>query len=241
MSSLGPVGRLGYWMAGHVRVVVIAWVVVAAGLGVFAPRAEHALSGAGWEASGSESVAARDRINSGFGGQSGYALMVVVHGSGNLQPAVAKTTKILQADERVASVATPQVSADGRTIVLRAGATARPTVMVQAADDLKGKLSHLSGEGVSVSLTGAPGMSVLRCDGEIPLAAGAARAMAIDDADSARVVSAVHATRANGRVLAPVSVELPPGVRELARDTTVWVGERERVPPPLVTLHVRRG
>ena len=158
MSSLGPVGRLGYWMAGHVRVVVIAWVVVAAGLGVFAPRAEHALSGAGWEASGSESVAARDRINSGFGGQSGYALMVVVHGSGNLQPAVAKTTKILQADERVASVATPQVSADGRTIVLRAGAAARPTVMVQAADDLKGKLSDLSGEGISVSLTGAPGM-----------------------------------------------------------------------------------
>ncbi len=158
MSSLGPVGRLGYWMAGHVRVVVIAWVVIAAGLGVFAPRAEQALSGAGWEASGSESVAARDRINSGFGGQSGYALMVVVHGSGNLQPAVAKTTKILQADERVASVATPQVSADGRTIVLRAGAAARPTVMVQAADDLKGKLSDLSGEGVSVSLTGAPGM-----------------------------------------------------------------------------------
>ncbi len=50
---------------------MIAWVVIAAGLGFFAPRAEHALSGAGWEASDSESVAARDKIDSAFGGQSG--------------------------------------------------------------------------------------------------------------------------------------------------------------------------
>ena len=33
MNALGPIGRLGYWMAGHVRVVVIAWVVIAAGPG----------------------------------------------------------------------------------------------------------------------------------------------------------------------------------------------------------------
>ena len=86
MSHLGPIGRLGYWMAGNVRSVVIAWVVIAVGLGIFAPRAEHALSGAGWEASGSESVAARDTIEGAFGGQSGYALMVVVSGDGNLGP-----------------------------------------------------------------------------------------------------------------------------------------------------------
>lgn len=158
ISTVGPIGRLGYWMAGHVRLVVIAWAVIAIGLGVFAPRAEHALSGAGWEASGSESVAARDAIDAAFGGQSGYALMVVVHGSGNLQPTVAEATRMLAADRRVASVAAPQVSADGATIVLRAGAAARPTVMVQAADELGGKLSHLSGNGVTVSLTGAPGM-----------------------------------------------------------------------------------
>jgi len=47
MSPLGPIGRLGYWMAGHVRVVVVAWAVIAVGLGVFAPRAEHAISGNG--------------------------------------------------------------------------------------------------------------------------------------------------------------------------------------------------
>jgi len=91
------------------------------------------------------------------------------------------------------------------------------------------------------NVTGAPGVSVLRCDGELPLAAGAARAMAIDDGDSARVASAVRATRVKGRVLAPVSVELPTGVRQLARDESVWVGERESVASPLVTLHVRRS
>ena len=56
--EVGPIGRLGRWTADHVRtVVVVVWVVVAVALGAFAPRAEHALSGAGWEASGSESVA----------------------------------------------------------------------------------------------------------------------------------------------------------------------------------------
>ena len=39
----------------------IAWVVVAVGLGVFAPRVETALSGAGWQANGSESVAGARR------------------------------------------------------------------------------------------------------------------------------------------------------------------------------------
>jgi RND superfamily putative drug exporter len=158
MIALGPIGRLGYWMAGHVRFVVIAWVVLAVALGFFAPRAEHALSGAGWEASGSESVAARETIDRAFGGQSGYALMVVVHGDGDLGPAVAEATAILRSDDRIASIAPPQTSADGRTIVLHAGAAERPTVMVRAADDLKGELSGLSRDGVSVSLTGAPGM-----------------------------------------------------------------------------------
>lgn len=158
MSSLGPIGRSGHWLAGHVRLVVVAWALIAVGLGIFAPRAEHALSGAGWEASGSESVAARDTIDAAFGGQSGYALMVVVHGSGDLEATAAEARRILETDGRIASVAAPQVSADGKTIVLHGGAAARPTVMVQAADDLKGELSHLSHNGVTVSLTGAPGM-----------------------------------------------------------------------------------
>ena len=158
MTAVGPIGRLGRWTAGHVRLVVVAWALVAVGLGALAPFAEHALSGAGWEASGSESVAARKAVDASFGGQGGYALMVVVHGDGDLGPLVADATRVLEADARVASVAPPQVSEDGRTVVLSGGAAASPTEMVRAADDLKGELAALSGDGTTVSLTGAPGM-----------------------------------------------------------------------------------
>ena len=145
-------------MASHVRLVVLAWVAIAIGLGFFAPRAEHAFSGAGWEASGSESVAARDRIEGSFGGQGAYALMVVVHGDGDLSPALGRVAAILDADERVASVSAPQVSQDGRTAIVQGGAAASPTEMVKAADELKGDLAGVGTDRVSVSLTGAPGM-----------------------------------------------------------------------------------
>jgi RND superfamily putative drug exporter len=158
MPAIGPIGRLGAWTASHVRAVVIAWVVIAVGLGIFAPRAEHALSGAGWEASGSESVAARSKIDTAFGGQGAYALMVVVHGEGNLAPTIARVRATLGADPRVASVSKPQLSEDGRTAIVQGGAAASPTEMVKAADELKGDLAALGSDRVTVSLTGAPGM-----------------------------------------------------------------------------------
>ena len=158
MTAVGPIGRLGRWTAGHIRLVVIVWAVVAIGLGALAPRAEHALSGAGWEASGSESVAARDAIDASFAGQGGYALMVAVHGPGNLDATVAEASRLLESDSRVSSVGPPQVSKDGRTVLLSGGAAASPTEMVRAADDLKGKLADLSHGSTTVSLTGAPGM-----------------------------------------------------------------------------------
>lgn len=90
-------------------------------------------------------------------------------------------------------------------------------------------------------MEGEPGISVIRCDGALPLAAGAARGTAIDDGTDARVASAVRATRVKGRLVAPVSVAVPPEVKELARDDVVWVAEREPAASPLLTLHVRRG
>ena len=158
MSGVGPIGRLGYWVAGHTRIVLVAWAVLAVGLGVLAPRAEHALSGAGWEATGSESVAARTSIDASFGGQGSYALMAVVKGPGDLGPTVAEVTRVLEADDRVSSVAPPQVSQGGTIVVVQAGAAASPTAMVRAADDLKGELAALGSDDVTVSLTGAPGM-----------------------------------------------------------------------------------
>ena len=61
-ETVGPLGRLGRWTADHVRAVALAWAVVALALGAFAPKVESALSGAGWQANGSESVQARKLI-----------------------------------------------------------------------------------------------------------------------------------------------------------------------------------
>ena len=59
---------------------------LALGFGILAPRVEHALSGAGWQANGSESVQARDAIDRSLGGNGGYAIQVSVH-SEDLPPA----------------------------------------------------------------------------------------------------------------------------------------------------------
>jgi RND superfamily putative drug exporter len=61
--NVGPIGRLGRYTATHFRVVLVGWLVVALGLGFFAPRVETALSGAGWETTGSQSVQARQLID----------------------------------------------------------------------------------------------------------------------------------------------------------------------------------
>jgi uncharacterized protein YbaR (Trm112 family) len=87
---------------------------------------------------------------------------------------------------------------------------------------------------------GEPGISVIRCDGELPLADGTARGMAVDSGPPARVASAVRATRAKGRLVLSAEVVLPAGVRELARDATVVVAEREAAVSPPVTLQARR-
>jgi uncharacterized protein YbaR (Trm112 family) len=85
------------------------------------------------------------------------------------------------------------------------------------------------------------GLSGLRAGAMLPLASGAARAVATDAEDFERVVEAARVTRVGGRLVAPAGARLPEGVRELARDDVVWVGERQTMPSAPVTLHVRRG
>ena len=166
--TVGPLGRLGAWTADHIRTVSIAWVVIAVALAAFAPRVETALSGAGWQANGSESVQARALIQRNFGGLSSSALMVVVHSprATTATPAfrktIARVEQILRADAQVARVEPPRprasISADGHTAVVMAGAKGDPTQMVAAADTLKSKLHAAGTNDVGVSLTGASGM-----------------------------------------------------------------------------------
>ncbi len=166
--SYGPIGRLGRWTATHFKLVAIAWAVLAIGLGIFAPKVEHALSGAGWEATGSESLQVRETVDREFGGQSSSALMVVVHSADKtatdpaFKAVVAETQDVLAADARVTEIIPPQsgrsISLDGHTAIVQAGAGASSNEMVRAADDLKEELAALPADGVQVSLTGASGM-----------------------------------------------------------------------------------
>jgi len=167
-STVGPIGRLGRWSATHGKWVAVIWVVIALGLGFLAPRVETSLSGAGWEDTGSQSVAARQLIQDNFGGNSSNALMVVVHspeavaGSPEFGAAVSRVTRTLEADPAVSQVVPPMpgqtISRDGHTAVVMGGAAANATEMVRAADRLKAELAADGGAGVSVYLTGASGM-----------------------------------------------------------------------------------
>jgi RND superfamily putative drug exporter len=166
--TVGPVGNIGRWMATHFRAVALTWVAVAVTMAVFAPRVEQALSGAGWEATGSESVAARDLVDQQFGGMSSSALMVAVSSDSltaqdpQFAAVVAEAERELRRDPRISRVVGPSpgvsISPDGHTAIVRAGAAANSNDMVRVADDLKRPLSQLSTGTVNVALTGASGM-----------------------------------------------------------------------------------
>jgi len=151
-----------------VRVVVVVWVVLAVGLGALAPRVEHALSGAGWEASGSESVQARERIDRDFAGGGSYALQAVVSSSSLTtgDPIFDRTLNrvqdLLGEDRRVTSVVAPRqgssVSEDRHSALVVAGAGAPPDEMVRAADDLKEPVANAGSVDVDADLAGAAGM-----------------------------------------------------------------------------------
>jgi RND superfamily putative drug exporter len=167
-EAVGPIGRLGRWAADHFRVVAVVWAVVTLALAVFAPRVETALSGAGWQANGSQSVQARALIQRNFAGLSSSAPIVVVHSptltvaSPAFRAAVGRAERVLGTDARISTVVPPRpgvsISRDGHTALIVAGAKKDPTAMVAAADSLKGKLAALGSPQVSVSLTGASGM-----------------------------------------------------------------------------------
>lgn len=161
----GPLGRLGTWVLDHRRLVAAVWALLIVGLGIFAPRVEHDLSGAGWQADGSDSVAARDLAVEHFGGNASSAIQVVVRSSdgpvteGEGAEVIAEVTALLEEDPRIATIVPPQpgatLSQDGDTGVVLAGAGADTNEMVRAATDLKEELAALSTDTVEVTPTGS--------------------------------------------------------------------------------------
>ncbi|MGE5408539.1 MAG: MMPL family transporter [Syntrophothermus sp.] len=168
MSALGPIGRLGHFAATHTRAVFATWIVISVALGFFAPRVETALSGAGWEANGSESVKVREQIDKSFGGAGGYAIQVAVHSNEMtasdpaFRQTVARVERTLAADSAVRAVVPPRpgstVSRDGHTVIVVGTAAEEPNEMVAAADNLKGEVAAAAAPGVEANLTGAAGM-----------------------------------------------------------------------------------
>jgi RND superfamily putative drug exporter len=162
--SLGRFGRLGLWTADHRRRVLLVWVAVALSLGAFAPFAERALSGAGWEAAQSESVEARDLLEQHFPGQGAYALTAVVSSKTAdvddpaFRAVVRRVASALAADAAVTRVVRPEashsVSRDGHTVILRGLAGKDPAAMVEAASRLKGDVANASAAGVEARLGG---------------------------------------------------------------------------------------
>jgi RND superfamily putative drug exporter len=166
--EVGPIGRLGRWTAGHFGAVLGAWLLIAVVLGFFAPKVETALSGAGWEASGSQSTQARKLVERDFRGLGSYGLMSVVYSpretvaDPGFKAVVARVEAMLRSSPAVRTVVAPtpglSVSRDGHTAIVQGGAARSPNEMVAAADKLKGELHALSTSTAVVELTGAPGM-----------------------------------------------------------------------------------
>ena len=164
-SRGGPLARLGRWTATHFGAVLLVWLVIIGTFGVFAVRVEHALAGAGWQDSTSQSIEARDVVQHDFAGLGSTALQVVVvdhnapiASSSAAQHVLADVGRTLRANPDVSKVTMPQpgvsLSRDGRTAIATAGAASDPNAMVTAADALNGQLSKLARPGVSVTLTG---------------------------------------------------------------------------------------
>jgi RND superfamily putative drug exporter len=160
---LGRFGRLGLWTADHRRAVVVAWLTLVVALGGLAPFAEHALSGAGWVAVGSQSDREAKLVDRYFPGQGSYALLTVVRAHAGLrtpagQQTLARVRHVLQDSAAVRRVLPAQPAPDGRTAIVEGLAARSPTGMVHAAEGLEDRLAAAASPGTTVRLTGPAAM-----------------------------------------------------------------------------------
>ena len=160
--NMAPLARLGRWAHSHRATVIVAWAILAVGLGIFAPRLEGALSGAMWEVNDSDSLAAREVLEREFGGFSSQSAVAVFHSDDlaadapAFQERIAQATAVFASEPALAPAAPPMVSPDGHTVMLQAGSLVNPTESVRAAERVSDDIRALSGDGVQVALTGSP-------------------------------------------------------------------------------------
>jgi RND superfamily putative drug exporter len=165
VAEPGLLGRAGGSMVTRRRWVFGVWLIVLVALGSFAPSVLSSLAGAGWQANGSESVQVRELAQQHFGGNSSAAVQVVVHSDtapitdAAVQDVIADVSDVFAGDSRFGDVVAPQpgmtISPDGRTGIVIAGANGTTDEMVKAVDDVKERLTALSGDGIEVYPTGS--------------------------------------------------------------------------------------
>lgn len=166
LETKPPLARLGQWAHRSRRIVIAAWIILAVGLGIFAPKLEHALSGAMWEVNGSDSLAARDVIDEQFGGLSSQSAVVVIHSDSltvdapEFQAAIAAANAVLETESAFGAALPAQPGMDGQTVMIQAGALVDPTEAVRAAGRIHDDIGDLSttddGGDLTVALTGSP-------------------------------------------------------------------------------------
>ncbi|MBE7520746.1 MAG: MMPL family transporter [Thermoflexaceae bacterium] len=158
-QSLAQFGR---WAHSHRLLVVAAWAALTIGLGLFAARLEHALSGAMWEVNGSDSLAARKLMEQEFGGYSSQSAVAVFHSDTlaatdpAFQQLIGRAGEIFASEGALSPALPAQVSPDGHTAMLQAGSLVSPTDSVQAAERVSDDIAALSNSEVTVALTGSP-------------------------------------------------------------------------------------
>jgi RND superfamily putative drug exporter len=104
-----PLARLGRWAHRKRKLVLGVWALLTIAIGVFAPKLEHALSGAMWEVKGSDSLAAREVIDEQFGGLSSQSAR---RSSSTATPSPSTTRAFQQAiTDATAALATSRPSA----------------------------------------------------------------------------------------------------------------------------------
>jgi hypothetical protein len=81
-------------------------------------------------------------------------------------------------------------------------------------------------------------VGVLYSDNRLPFADGSLRGIAIGDAGWSHhdVKMAARVLASGGRMVGPAALRLPDDIEEIARDDSIWIGEKRG---PLVTLHRR--
>ena len=181
-----------------------------------------------WLVLAAERLDGRDVVTGILGCPVCKAEFPIVHGIARFDHGNPPRTRLLSSDDTEAMrLAALLDLSDARGFALLIGETGTHARKLRELTDVQLLLVNPPprlemGAGVS-GLTTDAGSPAL------PLARESARGIAFDDATTAHdLTSRLGVVSVGARILAPASLPMPEGVKELARDDRYWLAERER-------------